>query len=63
MKPFPLRIANDRQAKSARCSCGWQGPWRSTPPTGHRRRDAAARYRLIAADYRAHYQEAHTSTA
>lgn len=59
MRPYPLRVRHDRQSKQARCSCGWVGPWRTTPPTGHRRRDAQARYRLIAADYKAHYAEAH----
>jgi len=58
-RPFQLRTRHDRQAKQARCSCGWVGPWRTTPPTGHRRRDAQARYALVGADYKAHNAEAH----
>jgi len=58
-RQFQLRPAVDRQGKKARCSCGWEGPWRSTPPSGHRHRDARARSKLIGADYRNHYEAEH----
>lgn len=56
MSHFQLRLRHDRQAKKARCACGWEGPWRTTPSTGRRWADALARANLARADYLAHVQ-------
>lgn len=54
---YTLRPRHDRRGKRARCACGWTGPLRTTAPTGRRRADALARYRLIRADFEAHLEE------
>ena len=52
-----LRGRSGRQSKKARCSCGWESPWRTTPPTGRRRHDAQARYALVREDFQRHLEE------
>lgn len=54
---FQIRSRYDRRAKKARCACGWEGPWRSTLPTGRRWHDATERRHLTAADSQEHKQE------
>jgi hypothetical protein len=54
MTHYQLRTRSDRTAKKARCACGWEGVWRSTIPTGHRRRDAQLRGVLIRRDFERH---------